>query len=126
MGIARSAIFRRYNLHHKAIVIIQTNHIPDGFDAITVWPFIFMRPSEAADVALVAHEMVHYVEQRNCGVLPWLLRYMVSKKFRLAAEVRGYQKQIKIGGISVEAAASYLTQYRTGISQAEAIKMLIS
>lgn len=105
-------------------MIIQTNLIPAEFDAITIWPFIFIRPDNANDKALIAHEMVHYIEQRNCGVLPWLIRYALSKKFRLMAEVRGYKKQIQIGGITTTEAANYLVEYGTGISFNDATALL--
>jgi len=105
-------------------MIIQTNFVPKNFDAITVWPFILVRQQYANDQGLIAHEMVHYREQRRVLVLPWLLRYWLSKKFRFAAEVRGYRRQIEVGGISATAAADMLLQYGLGITHAEAIEKL--
>lgn len=97
-------------------MIIATEFIPQKFDAITVWPCIFVRPVSLGDAGLITHELVHYREQRACGVLPWLLLYLLSKSFRLAAEVRGYRAQIAAGGITLEAAAGYLVQYGVGVT----------
>lgn len=48
----------------------------------------------------------------------------MSRRFRLAAEVRAYRRQIEVGGITRNRAAQYLTQYKLGISQAEAFARL--
>lgn len=101
-------------------MIIATNLVFKGFDAVTVWPFLLVRPSAINDAALVEHELVHYREQRRVLTIPWLLRYWLSKKFRLAAEVRAYQRQIEVGGITVQAAAVMLQQYGLGITLEQA------
>jgi hypothetical protein len=105
-------------------VIVPTRFIPQCFDAVTCWPFIFVRPEWRQDAALIEHEMVHYKEQRNCGVLPWLLLYACSKAFRLGAEVRGYKAQIKAHGITADEAAQYLMRYGTDITRERALAML--
>ena len=107
-------------------MIVRTHVVPRGFDAITVWPFILVRPGSADDAPLMAHERVHYIEQRSSGVLPWLICYAASKRFRLAAEVRGYKAQVAAGGTSVAVAARLLTSYRTGVTEVEAHKLLTS
>lgn len=104
--------------------IVKTNFIAKGFDAFTVCPIIFVRPEKADDHALIAHEIVHYCEQEKMGVALWLARYAASKTFRLEAEVRAYKRQIELGGITVEKAAQLLTQYKLGISHAEAVAKL--
>lgn len=105
-------------------MLVKTDLIPKGFDAFTFWPFIFIRPKCINDQGLIKHEMVHYKEQ---GVLsiPWLIRYFLSKKFRLAAEVRAYRVQIACEGITLVAAAKLLTTYRLGISFEEAKSYLM-
>lgn len=104
-------------------MIITTSLIPHGHDAYTVWPFIFAKPGTGK--ALIEHELVHYREQRACLVLPWLVAYLCSRRFRLAAEVRGYRRQIEMGGISAQYAAQLLARgYRLGITQAEALAAL--
>lgn len=104
-------------------MIIKTNLVPASFSATTCWPFIFVRPDKADDKALMAHEMVHYEEQ--AWITPyWLLRYWLSKSFRLAAEVRGYRAQIA-AGVPLFNAAFWLTNTDYGfdlsIEQAQAL-----
>lgn len=103
--------------------VITRFFVPRGFDAITVWPFIFVRPEAVDRPGLMVHEMVHYREQRKWWVLPWLLAYVCSRRFRIAAEVRAYQAQIDCEGISVEGAAECLTHYRTNVSYEEALRL---
>lgn len=105
-------------------MIVSTNMVPSKFDAVTVWPFIFIRPASRGDAALLTHETVHYKEQRAWLVIPWLLCYGLSKSFRLNAEVRGYKAQIAVNGISVQQAAKYLVEYGTGITYDAAVLML--
>lgn len=58
-------------------------------------------------------------------VWPWWLVYLLAPRFRLAAEVRGYRRQLALGGISLPLAAHYLTTgYRLGISYAQALDLL--
>jgi hypothetical protein len=95
-------------------MIIKTNLIPTGFDALTFWPFIFIKPNCIHNKGLIKHEMVHYKEQ-GILVLVWWFRYLVSKKFRLQAEVRAYRVQMKYGGITLHHAATMLTKYKLGI-----------
>jgi hypothetical protein len=104
-------------------MLIKTSLLPSGFDAFTCWPFIFIRPQSANNTGLIKHEMVHYREQ---GVLSlvWLMKYFLSKQFRLQAEVRAYKVQIACGGIALLSAASMLLKYRLGITTEEAIKYL--
>lgn len=105
-------------------MIVQTNRIPKGFDALTAWPFILVRPGKEADAALIAHEEVHYREQR--WITPfWWLAYGLSKRFRLAAEVRAYAVQVQHPqGITATRAATLLTQYRTGVTHQRALTLL--
>jgi hypothetical protein len=105
-------------------MIIQTTFLPSKFDALTVYPFIFVDPTQITNKPLIAHELVHYYEHRSCLVLPWLIRYAFSPKFRLAAEVRGYRVQIDLGGISLDQAADMLTKYKTKVTHAQAKSLL--
>lgn len=106
-------------------MIIATNFVPAGFDAITLWPVILVRPSQRGNIPLIEHELVHYREQAWIAPV-WWLRYLLSRKFRLNAEVRAYKKQIELGGITQAQAALMLTQYRLGITPAQAFKSLTS
>lgn len=58
-------------------------------------------------------------------VWPWWLAYLLIPRFRLAAEVRGYRRQLALRGISLPLAAHYLaTCYRLDVSYAEALRLL--
>ena len=104
-------------------MIVSTNLIFKGFSAFSLWPFIFVRPEHRNDTALIEHELVHYREQ--AWIMPiWVVLYLVSRKFRLAAEVRGYTRQIELGGITREQAAHALLSYRLGISYGKAMQAL--
>ena len=103
---------------------IKTKLVPKGFDAITCFPFILMRPEVAGDAALIAHEMVHYREQKASWVIPWLLRYLLSHEFRYQAELRGYRVQVELGGITREGAAQMLCQYGLGVTYDDALAAL--
>ncbi len=104
-------------------MIICTNLVPKGFSACSLWPLILVRPEHRSDIALIEHELVHYREQ--AWITPvWVLLYLVSRKFRLAAEVRAYARQIELGGVTREQAAHALLSYRLGITLDRAIQAL--
>ena len=63
-------------------MIICTNLIPKGFSAVSLWPFIFVRPEYRSDIALIEHELVHYREQASM-ITVLVLPYLVSEKFAL-------------------------------------------
>jgi hypothetical protein len=85
-------------------MLIKSNLIPQPFWAFTVWPFIVVRPEHADDKGIIAHENVHFKEQ--AWITPiWWLRYALSKKFRVDAEVRAYKAQINMNVLTVEQAA---------------------
>ncbi len=106
-------------------MIVKTNFIPKGFDAITVWPFIFVKDSQSNNAGLIEHEMVHFREQAWIAPI-WWLRYLLSRNFRLQAEVRAYRRQIVIGGISTDDAVKLLLTYKTNITRDQAVQLLIS
>jgi len=105
-------------------MLVKTNLIFKGYDAFTFYPFIFIRPSRAKDVALVAHEMVHYREQKKYLVIPWLWRYFTSREFRLRAELRGYAEQVRLGGIDLPGAVKMLETYRFNRTPEELLQLL--
>lgn len=100
-------------------MIIFTDWIPSKFNAMTAWPFIFIRKSSKYDKALLSHEMAHYKDQ--AWIAPWwLLRYWLSRKFRLRVEAAGYKVQIAEGGVSIKTAVSMLMHYDLEITQEQA------
>jgi hypothetical protein len=105
------------------MIIKTTLLVPKPYWAITVWPFIFVRPEYAADKGLMVHENIHYQEQ---GILVpiWWIKYAFSKTFRVAAEVRAYKAQIAAGGVSLPIAASWLTTYDKSLTTEKALQLL--
>lgn len=104
-------------------MIIKTTLIKKPFQAISIWPVILVLPDQAENVGLIEHEMVHYREQAWIAPL-WWLRYVFSKSFRLAAEVRAYKRQIEVGGISRLTAAAMLLNYGLEITLEQALQLL--
>lgn len=105
-------------------MIIETRLLPGFIYGIAFWPFIFVQPHFRNHHGLIQHELVHFHEQKRWLVLPWLAAYLLSKRFRLNAELRAYRRQIEVGGISVNRAANNLMQYRLGITYEEAVALL--
>lgn len=91
------------------------------FDAITIWPFIFIRKGRENDTALIAHEKAHLDDQLYGFVLPWWIAYLLSKSFRFNAEVIGHAAEIRAGGCSIQWAAAHIANaYKTGCTFAQA------
>ena len=104
-------------------MIISTHLVPKCFSACSLWPFNLVRPEHRRNIALIEHELVHYREQ--AWIMPvWVLLYLASRRFRLAAEVRAYNRQIELGGLSREQAAQALLGYRLGITLDKAASAL--
>jgi len=94
--------------------------VPKGFDAITVWPFIFM---DRPDPALLQHEMVHYKEQ--AWITPfWWLYYLFNKSFRITAEAKAYAVQVDAGALTPIRAANWLMKYDKELTVEEAVQLL--
>jgi hypothetical protein len=104
-------------------MIIKTTLIKKPFQAISIWPVILVLPDQADNAGLIEHELVHYREQAWIAPL-WWLRYVLSKSFRLAAEVRAYKRQIEVGGITRLTAAAMLLNYGLGITLEQALQLL--
>ena len=100
-------------------MIIKTTLVPKGFQAITAWPFIFIT---VLDYGLIEHEMVHYREQAWIAPV-WWLRYLLSKSFRQAAEVRAYTRQIEVGGITRLSAAAMMLNYKLDLTLTDALEL---
>ena len=107
-------------------MLVKASRIPRLFGAqgLAVYPWVLIVPERLHDAALIAHEAVHCEEQK-AGVIRWWLLYLMSRRFRMAAEVRAYRRQIELGGITqLQAARCLCSMYMLGISEAEAIEAL--
>lgn len=104
-------------------MVIRVRRLPGpfaGFQGVCCWPFILIRADCPDEEGLLIHERVHFREQRACLLLPWLLLYLLSRRFRLAAEARAFAAQIRAGHIDLSDAAACLTRYRLGITRTQA------
>lgn len=102
-------------------MILRTNLVPDGFDAITIWPFILIRPGRES-LQLLAHEMVHYRDMAWLTPL-WWLWYALSPTFRLDAEVAAYRVSMA-NGMTIGEAAYWLKKYDRRLTYNKALEML--
>lgn len=101
--------------------------VPRRFNAITIWPFIFVDNWHGLhhDPALLDHEMVHYREQ--AWITPiWWLRYAFSKSFRVNAEAKAYAVQVQAGGLTIVGAAQWLMKYDKELTIEDSIKLIES
>jgi hypothetical protein len=97
------------------VIIVSSRVIPQGSSTCLVWPFIFVRPEHCTDTALVEHELVHFRER--AWIMPiWVLLYLVSRKFFLAAAIRDYSREIEMGAVTPQQAAHALLSDRLGIT----------
>jgi hypothetical protein len=93
-------------------MIISTHLIPKG---------ILVRPENRNDIGVIEYELVHYRE--HAWIMPvWVFLYFVSRKFRHAAEVRAYARQIEMGGVTREQAAHALLSDRLGLTFGKAMQ----
>lgn len=102
-------------------MIISTNLVPRGFDAITIWPFILIRPGRES-AGLIAHESVHYRDMAWLTPL-WWLWYLCNTQFRVDAEVTAYRVSMA-HGMTLDEAAHWLCKYDEGMSLGRAKDML--
>lgn len=74
-------------------MIIKTNRfIPESSQAITIYPFVLIRPTATDDV--VIHELVHIEQFKHEPIVFWF-KYLCSKNWRLKYECEAYAKQAK-------------------------------
>ncbi len=96
-------------------------------DAFTVnKDLILIHPDHSGDMALIAHELVHQAHMGRIGTWTFWWRYLTSKAFRLESEVEAYKTQIIYGASAIICARHLATDYRLGIDQFEALKLLES
>lgn len=98
-----------------------------AIQALAFHPWVFIRPSRMRDTALIEHERVHLQEQEEMGRWRWFARYLLSRQFRLDAEVRAYRRQIAAHGTTVDRAANMLVKhYLLNIDKQEATRLLLA
>jgi len=98
-------------------ILIKTNHfIPAIANAITIYPFILIRPEKFTPDILV-HEETH-IRQFQKQPIIWWFRYLFSKEFKLKEECEAYANQIaylvKHGGDKEALISSFIGNLLTG------------
>ena len=67
------------------MIKIIVDHLPWPFpkyvDAVTLWPFIIYKRGIEDDLALQAHEMYHFNEQKRWLLVPWFIAYICLLPF---------------------------------------------
>lgn len=101
--------------------------VPKKYDALTVFNVVFIRPSHRNDEGLLHHELTHVKQiYRTFPLFP--LRYNLSKKYRLNAELEAYKVQLSYEKDKEQAlrkiADVLATGYGLGITREEAYKLL--
>jgi hypothetical protein len=87
-------------------------------------PVIRIAKSHADDAGLLAHELTHVKQFYRTLGLHGLL-YLLSKRYRLAAEVEAYREQLKYSPENAELFAEFIAdRYNLGTSKQEAMMFL--
>jgi len=96
------------------MVFYTDKFIPKRFAGYTIGPFIWIRPKYKDDIGLLTHEKTHAKQwYYTLGISSFL--YLVSKKYRLWAEVQAYKAQFKCPPANVQ--NSYRVAYSKFISE---------
>lgn len=94
-------------------------------DAFTVnQDLILIHPRSKGDTPLIAHEQVHQRQMSKVGTATFWWRYLFSRAFRQAREIEAYKVQIARGASAITCARHLATNYRLGITQAQALELL--
>ncbi len=104
--------------------------LPDRFGGMTVGCIVFIRPKYREDIGILKHEETHVRQFWRLPALNGLL-YVLSKKWRLKAEVEAYREQLCWPpAISdyvryKQAYAGFIsTKYYLDVTEAETLKLL--
>jgi len=105
--------------------MIYTTKLLFWTDALTInSELILMRPDFANSTALITHERTHQAQMARMGTFTFWRKYLASKSFRQAMEVEAYKAQIAAGASLITCARHLATDYRLGITQAQAMVLL--
>lgn len=62
-----------------SMIVVKNNIIPvKPYDAMTLWPFIFVRKDTRITDVLLNHERIHGRQQLELLIVPFLLWYVVE------------------------------------------------
>lgn len=89
--------------------------------------FVLIRPKYRDDEGIHLHELEHVEQAWRLLLIGHSLAYLLSKKYRLWAEVSAYRRQIEAYGPAVDitwAVNALVNKYRLGITEDEAFSLL--
>jgi hypothetical protein len=109
-------------------VFYTNTFVPAGSAGCARGPFIFIRPEYRGDAGLLAHEKVHVRQACKGLFIVHALLYLLSDKYKLAAEVEAYKEQAKHyeDDRTPQFAVFISDDYGLSITAAEALKLLRS
>lgn len=93
------------------MLVFYTNFgVVPGAGASTRGPFIFIRPEHRGDIGLLEHEKVHRRQWlRTLGLHSFL--YLLSDRYRLAAEVEAFKVQLGYAPHALDRFAHFLAAH---------------
>ncbi len=94
-------------------------------DALALSPSIVLITDKyRSNTPLRVHELVHVEQLKRDGTLTFWWRYLTNRTHRLNYEVEAYKAQIAAGASQITCAMHLATDYRLGITQAQAMQLL--
>ena len=57
-------------------MFVYTNLLPGSISAITLWPFVLIRPEYRGNTIMQQHERIHLAQQIEMLVIPFYLWYL--------------------------------------------------
>lgn len=107
------------------IIYTRLLFFADGFTPLP--SLIFMKPSWRGHEGLLQHELVHTRQMAKEGVITFWLKYLLSRRSRMAYEVEAYKTSLKYSPWNVDVYANMLaSSYFLGISHEQAKAELLA
>lgn len=106
------------------LTFYSSRFIPDVFAGFTRGPVILIRPEYRADEGLYRHELEH-VRQWFATLGVHSVLYLVSRRYRLWAEVAAYKVQLKFAPENDRLFAWFIAEnHDLSITQEDALQLL--
>ena len=112
------------------VPIVAADLLPPRVVGLCAGPLVLVRPSHADDWPTVVHELEHCRQFWRGGLVIHFLRYQLSRRYRLQAEVAAYAAELRActaaeRGSRLERAAQALaTAYRLDVDTARCRALL--
>lgn len=74
------------------MIIVRNLLIPvKGYNAMALWPFIFVRQDARVDAKTINHELIHGRQQVEMLVVPFYVWYLIEWLIRLFGKGKAYR-----------------------------------